>query len=90
MLAALSSREISEWMLYEQMEPFGERSAWLRTGILAALIYNVNRGPDDAARTPEDFMPDTMSAKHEEESAMQEFARSLGLVAVRTDDGDDR
>ena len=36
LLARTTSRELTEWMIYEQMEPFGERGAYLRSGIVAA------------------------------------------------------
>ena len=59
LLASLSSRQISEWMAYFSIEPFGEERADLRMATLAALIANINR--DEKKRsspyTPDDFMP---------------------------------
>ncbi len=59
LLASLSSRQISEWMAYFALEPFGEERADLRAALIACLIANANR--DEKKRpTPfrvEEFMP---------------------------------
>ena len=59
MLRRISSQQLSEWMAFGQLEPFGEERADLRMGILAALIANVNRDPKKTPQpfTPQDFMP---------------------------------
>jgi len=56
---AISSAEFAEWQAYYRLEPFGEERADLRTGILAALIANVNRDPKQRKKPyePADFMP---------------------------------
>ena len=53
----LSSHELVEWEIYSQHEPFGEERADLRAGIIAAVIANTNRGKDQKAFSPTDFMP---------------------------------
>lgn len=57
MLSRISSRELSEWLAYSQIEPFGEERADLRAGIVASTVFNVNRGKGQKARTPQEFMP---------------------------------
>lgn len=59
MLRKISSRQLTEWMAFSKLEPFGEERADLRMGILAALIANVNRDPkkQPAPYEPDDFMP---------------------------------
>ena len=55
----LSSWQISEWIAYYGLEPFGEERSDLRAGIVAATVANVNRDAKrrrDAFR-PEEFMP---------------------------------
>jgi len=51
--------EFLECWAYEHLEPFGERGAYKRAGILAALTANIHR--DSKTRpepfTPEDFIP---------------------------------
>jgi hypothetical protein len=52
----MDSRELSEWMAYERIEPFGEMRADLRAGIVASVVANANRTRGDAFK-PADFMP---------------------------------
>ena len=59
MSAALSERELQEWMIYYSLEPWGPERADLNSGIIASTIANVNR--DSKVRSEpfkaEDFMP---------------------------------
>ena len=48
---------MTEWQIYEAIEPFGEQRADLRAGIIASTIANVNRGKGQKAFTATDFMP---------------------------------
>lgn len=57
MMRRISYSEFIEWMILENIEPFGERGDYLRAGIIAATIANVNRGKDQPAYSPLDFMP---------------------------------
>ena len=47
-------------MLYERMEPFGERGEYVRAAMLAAILVNAHRGAKSKPVTFDDFMPDTM------------------------------
>lgn len=38
--ARMSSRELSEWMAYDRIEPFGEQRADLRQAMTTAAVYN--------------------------------------------------
>lgn len=58
MLARMSSRQLTEWMIFYQLEPWGEKRADLRAGIVAATVANVHRGKKDKALKAEDFMPE--------------------------------
>jgi hypothetical protein len=48
--------EFRECMLFEQIEPFGERRQDYRIGILAALLANIHRKKDAQPFKPQDFM----------------------------------
>lgn len=54
-----TSAELTEWMAYYTLEPFGDGVADMRHGISTATLANVNR--DSKARPepylPEDFVP---------------------------------
>jgi len=57
LLLRMDSRELSEWMAYEQIEPFGERRADLRSAIIACVIANAWRSPNRPPFRVQDFMP---------------------------------
>jgi hypothetical protein len=54
MLSRMSSAELTWWMAYYQLEPFGE--PWLRTGVIASTIANAATAGGTPLR-PSDFMP---------------------------------
>jgi hypothetical protein len=59
MLAGMTGQQLTEWMEYARLEPFGEQRADLRMGILAAQITNVmtRQKQSDPMAKYEDFMP---------------------------------
>ncbi len=57
LLSRIGSDELTEWMAFYQLEPFGDFRSDFRSGLLAATIANANRTKDAKAFTPEDFMP---------------------------------
>lgn len=59
LLSRISSRELSEWMAYYELEPFGMERGDLQAGIVASTVANVNRDPKKQKRpfAPQDFMP---------------------------------
>lgn len=57
MLGEMPSRLLTEWMVFYEAEPFGERRADLRAGIVAATVANANRGKNQRPFGAEDFMP---------------------------------
>lgn len=61
-MSTISSRELVEWQLYDELEPFDAR-ADLRAGTITAMIANVNRDPSKRADpyTPSDFFPSLSS-----------------------------
>ena len=55
MLASMSSREMTEWMAYYELEPFGEQRADLRSATVATVIAKT---AGNKQAKPADFMPD--------------------------------
>lgn len=49
--------ELTGWMAYEILEPFGERRADLRMGISTAAMLNSRRVRGSRVTKPEDLMP---------------------------------
>ena len=58
MLARMPHRIWQEWILYAQVEPFGEERADLRAGIIAATVANcLSRKKGRPAFKVDQFMP---------------------------------
>lgn len=86
LLQRTTSRELTEWMLYERVEPFGERGAYLRAGIVAATIVNAQSGRSGEPAQPDDFMPETLTfgprRKDDEPMDIADLAKLLGARKV--------
>ena len=78
LLNRISSHELSEWQAYSILEPFGEGTAFLRTGIIASTIANVNRGKNSKMLGPEDFIP--KFGEVEKKEKMQSFEEQLSVL----------
>ena len=57
LLAEITSAELTEYMAYERLEPFGEARADLRAGIVASTVANHGMSPPRRPMRPLDFMP---------------------------------
>jgi len=78
MLQRMSSSEFFEWMVLEQVEPFGEQADYLRAGIIAATLANVHRGKDHPPYKPQDFM---LKLKDSEEVApKRQTSEDIGTI----------
>ncbi len=79
----MPASEFREWEVLEAVEPFGEMGAYLRAGIVAAVIANVNRGPKAQAFTPWDFVP---KVEDDSKVATPEKIREVMLALVAAQD----
>lgn len=69
---------MQDWAEYWTLEPWGAMRDNLHTGIVASLLYNVNRGSAEP-RQPQDFM--ITDADSKKETALQQFVARLRAVA---------
>ena len=78
----ISSREFAEWIAYNRLEPFGERRADLRTGIVASVIANVNRDKKKRSKPfkAEEFMPEFGSEYTEYVMTPEETAETANRI----------
>lgn len=53
----MSSSELTEWMAFDSIDPFGEQRADLRSGILCATVANHSMSRPKKPVRPVDFMP---------------------------------
>ena len=60
LLGRVDSRELTEWMAFYQIEPFGAERGDLQAGIVASTVANVHRDPKKKREPfkPADFMPE--------------------------------
>ena len=56
LLDALPNRALLDWIAYYEREPWGENRADTRSAIVAAVLFNMNRGRGQPARQVADFM----------------------------------
>ncbi len=69
----LSSRELSEWMVFYELEPFGIEAEYLGHAITASTVANAMRDPKKhGAFTVEDFMPKFDEAAQQREGKSPE------------------
>lgn len=74
MLTQISSKELTEWMIFYGMEPFGADAGYLGHAITASTIANVNRGKGKKAQKVEEFMPKFTGKKAQTPEEQLQFA----------------
>ena len=79
LLERMSSRELSEWMAYMQLEPFGAEIDLIGHAIVASTIANVNRKKGSKAYTVQDFMPQFGKQEPQSVEAMIQIAETLTI-----------
>jgi len=77
-LKRIDSREISEWMAFAQVEPFGEERADIRSAIIACTMANSMRGKKQRAYRIKDFLPKFGPSKPQ---SIEEMQKILGMIA---------
>jgi hypothetical protein len=56
LLASLDSAELTFWMAFDRVDPFGQERGDLRAGMIAANYSNWKRSPNAERFKPSDFM----------------------------------
>lgn len=58
LMTHLDSRDVSEYMAFSKLEPFGSRQDDLRAGVIASTVFNSNPFRKKGSRTvqPKDFI----------------------------------
>lgn len=68
----ISSYQLSEWMAFFNLEPFGFESNMFGHGIVASTLVNIRKKKGVKAVTPQDFIP-----KIKEKKSAREFFKNL-------------
>lgn len=79
---ALPLSELRRWAAYDRVE--GLPDSWLQTGLIASLIYNVNRGRAQPSLTPADFTPGRRTGAKAQAAAHQAAMAALKAMARRS------
>ncbi len=77
-------REFLEWVVFYNQDPWGPERADLNAGIISATIANVNRGKNQKAYAPKDFMPEygkKQRRKLTDPKAQQAYLRALAAMS---------
>jgi hypothetical protein len=79
LLVRIDSRELTEWMIYYDMEPWGTEIEDWRAGLIASTVANVNRDPKKRKEpyAPHDFMPKRV--QEIKQQSPEEMARVMGI-----------
>lgn len=86
MLERMSAREFTEWMMLEQIEPFGDRRGDVQAGTVAATIANVNRAKKtDKIFTPFDFMINWEPEPERQQTPQQQLDTMYLLQKLQND-----
>lgn len=78
LLDRISSRELTEWMAFYGVEPFGSRAEYYGHAIVAKTVADVNRKKGTKAYDIEDFIP-----KFEQE--IQTVDQMLAIASMITE-----
>ena len=63
----MSSYELTQWIAYFKVEPFGHVRGDIQAGVIASVIANSSPGRGKRTYRPSDFMPDFGVAEVSEE-----------------------
>jgi len=70
----MSSREITEWMAFGQLEPFGAEAGYIGHAIVASTVANRHRGSSEKNYEVSDFMPKRKKKEPQSVEEMIQFA----------------
>jgi hypothetical protein len=84
LLERISSEELSEWIEFFRLEPFGQEADWLGPAIVASTVANVNRGKGKKAFEVADFMPRFEPKKEQTTEEMIQMAAMFTIAAGGT------
>lgn len=83
MLVRVTSRDLTEWMAYYSVEPFGEREHEYRAALIASTMANTARDAKKHAQpfSPSEFMRESYlgegSAEPDEDDSLMAKAMSI-------------
>lgn len=73
LLGRISSAELTEWVEFFRLEPWGPEVEGWQAGMIASTIANVNRGKGVKPFKPADFMLALAERKPDTSASLQAF-----------------
>jgi hypothetical protein len=90
LLDRISSRELTEWMAFDSLEPFGSQAGYLGHAITSMTVANRHRGKNENSHKIEEFIPKFGNQKAQTVDEMiqvaEMFTAGLGGQDLREDD----
>jgi len=85
LLARISSAELTEWMAFNVIDPFGNWRTDFQTGILAAVTANHSFAPPTKPRVPEDYILFGEKQKRDDGILLADPVEQARLIKQRID-----
>ncbi len=79
LLGRISSKELTEWIAFSVLEPFGSETNFLGHAITSSTIANTSRGKNRKAFEVEDFMPKFGKATEQTVDEMLQIAQMMTI-----------
>lgn len=76
----MSSEELTEWIAYYDIDPFGSARSDLNSAVIAQTIANVNRGQNQLPYSVQDFMPQFEVKELTPEQEYQKMGIAFGVA----------
>lgn len=83
LLKEVDSKDITDYIAYYQIEPFGVEQDFLQSGIVASTIANVNRGKNTQPFKPSDFVPSSFKAKISKKQSAEDIKFIFEQMAAK-------
>lgn len=78
--ASLSSKELTEWLAYSQLEPFGPPADEHGPALLSAIYANTHRQKDTKAFSVVDFMPSHLALEQAKKSKTDVVQENVAVM----------
>ena len=87
LLRRVSARELTEWMAFAQLEPFGPYTEWYRSARLEAQQWNLQLKEGKRPFRPEEFLPSCYRRREDMDPMLlrQKISVAFNEIAARFD-----
>lgn len=83
LMSRIDSAELSEWIAYHRLEPFGQDRQDYPASIVASTVANVNRGKSTPLFKPSQFLPRFGGKDSGKGQSLDDMKAAFGRFAKR-------